>query len=296
MFIVRAVWQSTRLSPAPEVRGKAGGWWYVREAMSGRFRSIAILASVALLAAACEASRGTSQPGGSGFGSTASAAAQASPVPGPTVGRTPVPGFEDWETINPQAVHIALQPAPSGDDAPPVLAMELTGSVLWFNTERGVLFGRDVTGDFRATATVRTAKTSDPATPPGGDGSVQLAGLMAHATGPIENYVFIVLGSIGASTGIETKTTTGGHSIWVQRGPVANGAADLRLCRAGKVFTLAWREPGSSGAWTLQSTFERADLPETLNVGPNIYTDGRPDLTARFEHLSIEQLAVGEDC
>ncbi|HUQ44573.1 MAG TPA: hypothetical protein VM451_09235 [Candidatus Limnocylindria bacterium] len=257
-------------------------------------RSIAILASVALLAGACQTTGPEPTPGLT-LDASPVASASGSDAPEATVGRTAVPGFEDWETINPQAVRISLD-APAADGEEPALTMELIGSRLWFNTERGVLFGKDVTGDFRATATVRTSKRSDADTPPGGDGSIQLAGLMAHATGPIENYVFIVIGSIGQSTGVETKTTTAGHSIWVQRGPITNGAADLRLCRSGRVFTLWWRAAGSSGDWTLQSTFEREDLAETLSVGPNIYTDGAPDITARFEALAIEALQPGEGC
>ena len=259
-------------------------------------RSIAVLASVALLAAACQTTGPEPTPGFSL--ATPAATASGSDAPEATVNRTPIPGFDGWETINPQAVRISLEPG-AGAGNEPALQMELIGSKLWFNADRGVLFGKDVTGDFRATATVRTAKTSAPGTPPGGDGSIQLAGLMAHASGPIENYVFIVIGSIGQSTGVETKTTTAGHSIWVQRGPITDGAADLRVCRKERVFTLWWRAAGGDGDdvdWTLQSTFERGDLPETLSVGPNIYTDGTPDITARFEGLSIEPLQPGEDC
>jgi hypothetical protein len=44
------------------------------------------------------------------------------------------------------------------------------------------------------------------------------------------------------------------------------------------------------------STFQRPDLPDALQVGVNIYTDGVPDITARFEGLAIEPLEDGEDC
>jgi hypothetical protein len=44
------------------------------------------------------------------------------------------------------------------------------------------------------------------------------------------------------------------------------------------------------------STLDRQDLPQTLQVGANIYTDGVPDITARFEGLAIEPLEDGEDC
>ena len=201
---------------------------------------------------------------------------------------TPVPGFEDWQTINPQGVRISVDSAG--------LILNLIGPLLWFNDQRGVLFYRDVTGDFRATARVRTWKPSDPSAPPGGDGSIQLAGLMARTQIPAENYVFIVSGNIGLSTGLETKTTTSSQSIYVQRGLPTGGDAELRLCRVGPTFYLWWRPADSTAAWTHMSTFERRDMPQTLQVGANIYTDGTPDIVARFEHLTVEPLAPGKPC
>jgi hypothetical protein len=213
-------------------------------------------------------------------------------TPGPTgtpaPEETPVPGFEDWQLINPQAVHVSIDGG--------ALVMDLVGPALWFNADKGVLFYREVTGDFRATATVRTAKTSDPSQAPGQDGSVQLAGLMARTEVPAENSVFIVSGSIGASTGLETKTTQSSHSIYIQRGLPTGGDAELRLCRIGSTFLLWWRHVDSSEDWTHMSTLDRQDLPQTLQVGANIYTDGVPDITARFEHLEIEALPNGAGC
>jgi hypothetical protein len=44
------------------------------------------------------------------------------------------------------------------------------------------------------------------------------------------------------------------------------------------------------------STLDRKDMPPTLEVGANIYTDARPDIVARFEHLTIERIAAGAAC
>ena len=202
--------------------------------------------------------------------------------------RTPIPGFEDWQVINPQGVRISVEGG--------ALVLDLIGSLLWFNAERGVLVYRDVTGDFRAIATVRTAKASDPSAAPGQDGTVQLAGLMARTEVPAENNVFIVSGSIGMSTGLETKTTTSGRSIYVQRGLPTGGDAELRVCRIGPTFTMWWRHVDSTEDWALMSTFERRDMPQTLQVGASIYTDAVPDLVARFENLKVERLQPGTDC
>jgi len=208
------------------------------------------------------------------------------PSPAPT--SSPVPGFGDWQLINPQAVHVSVDGG--------ALMLDLVGSALWFNADKGVLFYREVTGDFRATATVRTSKASDPSAPPGQDGTVQLAGLMARTEVPAENYVFIVSGSIGSSTGLETKTTESSRSIYIQRGLPTGGDAELRLCRIGSTFYLWWRHLDSTEDWTHMSTLDRKDMPATLQVGANIYTDGVPDIVARFEGLTIEPLAPGAAC
>lgn len=199
-----------------------------------------------------------------------------------------MPGFEGWQLINPQAVRVTVEDG--------TLVMELTRSVLWFNERRGVLLYRDVTGDFRATATVRTSKASDPSAAPGQDGTVQLAGLMVRAETPDENSMFIVSGSIGKSTGLETKTTESSRSVYIQGGLPTGGDAELRLCRIGWTFLLWWRNVDTDEDWTHMSTFDRKDMPETIEVGANIYTDARPDMVARFEHLTIEPLPLGAGC
>lgn len=255
--------------------------------MPPRRRTLPALAAVvAVLASGCGAAPASTSTAG-----PTTVAATGAPVTPPAsqdAGRTPVPGFEGWEAINPQAVRIAR-------DAE-ALVLELIGPRLWFNTERGVLYYREIEGDFLATATVDTWKTSDPSSPPGRDGTIQLAGLMARTAVPAENYVFIVTGSIGSSTGIETKTTTNSASVWVQKGPGADGDAELRLCRQETTFTLSWRRPGSTDAWTRVSTFERPDLQQRLQVGVNIYTDDVPDISARFSDLVIGPRPQGEDC
>ena len=227
------------------------------------------------------------------------AAAPPSPPtdPGPsTPAGTPIPGFEDWQVINPQAVQITVE-----DGA---LVMHITGALAWSNADRGVLLYREVTGDFRAIATVRTSKAADPLAPPGQDGTNQLAGLMARVGLPAdapndaqaENYVMISTGSIAMSTGLQTKTTTTSQSVTIQRQLPTGGDAELRLCRAGPTFLLSWRHVDSTEAWTRISTFERGDMPQALQVGASIYADAMPDIIARFEDVAITRLAPGEAC
>jgi len=196
-------------------------------------------------------------------------------------------GFDGWSAIKPFSVDIGVDKG--------ALVMTLTHQALWFNADRGVLFSRLVDGDFRITATVRAAKTSAPAAPPGGDGTVQLGGLMARADRTPEDYVFIVVGDDGDGPSIETKSTD--DSVSTYDGPLwTSTAADLRLCRVGSVFSLYKRLPGTSDAWATAVTYDRPDLPGTLQVGANIYSGSAPDLTVRYENLVIEQVSTTLDC
>ena len=227
-------------------------------------------------------------PGSSPEQQSAAATPATTPAATAAPSQTPIPGFAGWQLINPQAVHVSV------DDG--ALVLDLIGSVIWFNADKGVLFSRDVTGDFRATATVRTAKSSDASAAPGQDGSIQLAGLMARTQVPAENSVFIATGSIGNSSGLETKTTESSRSVYFQRGQPTAGDAELRLCRIGSTFLLWWRHVDSNEDWTHMSTFDRKDIPATVQVGANIYTDGVPDIVARFEDLTVEPIPAGGAC
>jgi hypothetical protein len=198
-----------------------------------------------------------------------------------------IPGFEGWQIINARSVQIGATEAG--------LAMTLTRRALWFQDSQGVLFYTDIEGNFRIVATVRTTRTSDSSQTPGGDGTVQLAGLMARAQTAQQNYVFIVVGSDANGLSVETTSTKDNQSTFA--GPDwASGEADLQLCRVGSTFTLWKRVADSGGDWTLAKTYERPDLPDMLQVGANIYSDSPPDITARFDGLTIEPLDAGESC
>jgi hypothetical protein len=67
---------------------------------------------------------------------------------------TSIPGFEDWSMFNPQAVDIKVE---SGS-----LILTLKQHALWFMQQRGVLMYKPVTGNFKITADIHTAKQSDP--------------------------------------------------------------------------------------------------------------------------------------
>jgi hypothetical protein len=175
------------------------------------------------------------------------------------------------------------------------LIVTLKRRALWFMEQRGVLVYKSIDGNFKITADVHTAKHSDPTQPPGGNGSVQLGGLMArNGNGGQENYVFIVVGADSDGLSVETKNTM--ESLSKYNGPAWDSAdAGLRLCRFGKTFNLYKRHVNTNETWTLAASFDRPDLPDSLQVGLNIYTDSAPDLQIRYENVKIEPItSVGE--
>ena len=108
-----------------------------------------------------------------------------------------------------------------------------------------------------------------------------LAGLMVRAprtTTPAtwtpggENWLFITSGvaeDVGQPV-LETKTTRQSVSR-LQLHPVRAGWVQLRVTRRAAAFELASRHDGED--WVVRARFDRPDLPNTLQVGVNAYTD-----------------------
>ncbi len=255
--------------------------------MKSRVRFIGLLL---IMLSACAAPSATSLPvPPSTVTSTPSPVPTAKPTKTEIPTATPIPGFEEWSVINPQSVDIKVQNDGS-------LLLILKRHALWFMQQRGVLLYKPVSGDFKITADVYTAKSSDPSQPPGGDKTVQLGGLMArNGNSGQENYVFIVVGDDGNGLSVETKNTTQGLSKF--DGPYwGSGEAELRLCRIGQAFNLYKRHINANEPWTLATSYDRPDVPETLQVGLNIYTDSSPDLQIHFENIKIESISSKADC
>ena len=152
-----------------------------------------------------------------------------------------------------------------------------------------------MTGDFRVTASVETTRTSSPGDPPGRNGSVEVAGLMARADEARENYVFVVVGSDARGVSVGATSTSNNESrsdntTWPE------AAADLKLCRQGSTFTLQKRGYSTDDDWVTTATYKRPDLPPTLQVGANIYSESPPDIEAAFDSLVVESLDPGEPC
>lgn len=191
-----------------------------------------------------------------------------------------------WQIYRPEAVDLTVQGG--------ALHLAPRPFALWFDRERGPLVYQPVDGDFRATARVRARRRAAPDEPP--DQLVHLGGLMARdPVTPPEDYVFIVVGRDIDDLSVETKTTVAGRSAYTGP-PWPDSDAALRICRLGDTFRL-YKRPIDGGEWILADTFDRPDLPATLQVGAIAYTNSAmPDLTVAFEEIVFAPAAAEADC
>jgi hypothetical protein len=262
-------------------------------------RSCAVAAL--LITAACSddgsegtASTATGASGGAGSGGAAggTGAGAGGTATGLDAFSDPFDGSEldgSWTVFNDAALDATVEDGS--------LRLTMTEPALWFHAGQGTLLHKSVTGDFKVTATVHATKTSAPAEAP--DATIHLGGLMARnpagdeADG-VENYVFIVVGYDENDLSVETKSTVDDSSEYV--GPTWPSAeAELRLCRVGSTFSLYKRAIGDA-AWTEAMSYERPDLPETLQVGPNAYTLGAPDLTVVVDEVVFAEAPDAAAC
>jgi hypothetical protein len=169
--------------------------------------------------------------------------------------------------------------------------------VLWYNASQGVLVYKNVTGDFKATTTVHVRSAYGATTPP--TQSIELGGLMARdpasSMGALgESYVLQVIGfGEQGHLAVEHKSTTNSVSVFDEVPWPAD--AELRLCRTGSTFTMYRRTVGTT-TWTQDSQTARADLPATLQVGPNTYAlQSAPDLVVYFDRFTFESVGGGCD-
>ena len=147
----------------------------------------------------------------------------------------------------------------------------------WYADFHAPFMYREVTGDFVVTARLRADGIG------GGVPTSQwsLAGLMARAPRTVtretwtpngENWVFVTAG-VAEEPGVpvfETKTTVNSRSR-LRLHPAREGWVELRITRVGAAFELATRSDGEP--WVVRDRFDRPDLPATLQVGLNAYTD-----------------------
>jgi hypothetical protein len=162
----------------------------------------------------------------------------------------------------------------------------------WFDANDGVLLYRIITGDCDVRARIRVLNTAGDAPPPP-ESNYRLVVLAAHDPdrSTVLNYAHVGAGSTAqADNRVEWKTTDDSTSTFGDNGvgittPIA---VDVRLVRAGQVFTAYWRDSSgdlsSSTGWTELQVMDRSDnttpvrttaapLPDTLQWGIAVYSN-----------------------
>ena len=191
-----------------------------------------------------------------------------------------------WDLLNPGEASLTVD---GGE-----LAIEPQALTLWFNDSTSIFVSKNISGNFKATAFVRARSLANPGLPPGIQ--FRLGGLMARnpdtTTG--ENYVFLVVGADVNDVSVEHKTTVNSVSTF-DGPPWPDGEGEIRLCRVDCELRLYIRESG--GAWQLQMTYDRPDLPPVVQVGPLAYANGSPgDLRVTYDRVEFAEVASTSGC
>jgi hypothetical protein len=193
-------------------------------------------------------------------------------------------GLDDWSMFNDDLAEMYVEGG--------ALHIEPGEWTVWLNESTATLMHKPVTGDFKVTAAVTARSLQNPDAPP--PAGYRFGGLMARdpGGGP-ENYVFIVLGT-DEDPSVETKTTVDSSSNY--QGPAwPSASGEVRICRVGDTFGMYVREAG--GEWQLSNSFDRADLPNELAVGPIAYNnDATPNLKVSFDFVDFEPVASADEC
>lgn len=158
----------------------------------------------------------------------------------------------------------------------------------WYRDGRGPFLFKTITGNFIATTMVVARNRNQPSQPP--NASFNAGGILARDPASQrgrENWVVVNVGRENGRLGTEVKTTVNSNSqLWTRDG-VATG--EVRMVRLGAQFHLLKRLQGEQ-QWTELTTFNRPDLPETLQVGLmcNGWTNN-PDLLVFFDYIRFDR-------
>ena len=152
-------------------------------------------------------------------------------------------------------------------------------TVSWYESYRGPLAYKPVTGDFAITTHVEVNNRQGSGLP---TSSYSLAGIMVRtppATAQVpENYVFLSLGygdvdhpsHPAPGPHFEVKTTEDGSSD-LQLSSTSALSVDLQIARLGDTVVALYRRPDED--WVVHRVYDRDDFPATLQVGLVAYTD-----------------------
>ena len=189
-----------------------------------------------------------------------------------------------WQFLNEERAAWSLE---SGS-----FMLEPIDNSVWYDGSEGILVWKAVSGDFRVTAPITVDRPSTPGTPP--TQPISFAGLMVRdGITSFESYVAVLLGlDMASEYVIEGKTTE--QSVTMLNGTPALGGAQLRICRIeSDVEVLAH----DTEVWQLLYTYDRPDLPQTLDVGMVAYCDNsNADMRGAFEKIEFARVSDPSDC
>lgn len=204
--------------------------------------------------------------------------------------------LSDWNRINQvegwNADQLAVWDIDNTQDGRMVLAPH---TVVWYNSWRGPLVFKEVTGDFVFTTQVHITDRDDvgnsDADDVPNDSQYSLGGVMIRTPRAIsnpatdwtagsmqndgtnngENYVFLSMGhGTNGNMTFEVKTTRNSSSSLTLT-PVNANTSTLQIARIGNTVLTMLHVPGQD--WVVHRRFSRPDMPQTLQVGLVSYTN-----------------------
>lgn len=167
----------------------------------------------------------------------------------------------------------------------------------WYQDLHGAFLHRLVSGDFRVVTAVTVSSLANPEQGP--SRQYTSAGLMVRdpASAPgSENWVVMNLGFQQDSLATESKNTDDSVSVLQLRPTEGVRAAELAICRVGSTVRVFRRLLGSQ-SWEQDNSYERADLPSTVQVGLMANAWETPaDLLAEFDYIRFDRPGDLQDC
>lgn len=179
---------------------------------------------------------------------------------------------------------------------PGSLTMVPTANNGWFEDDKGPFIFKSVTGNFAVRTKVVAGRSGDANVAP--TQQFNSAGLLARdpasRPGGNENWLMYNVGFQDGRVGSEGKTTvSSGSTLFIVDG---DHRAELVLCRVGSTFVM-YRMNEGANSFEETNRFDRADLPDTLQVGPIANGYGaNPDLVATFDWIRFSVPTAEADC
>ncbi len=217
----------------------------------------------------------------------------------------------DWTPLPSNSVTAALEDIDTSEPGKLVMVPADLSQNGWFGSSVGPFRYKLVTGDFVATSHIVAGNVgvpNDPGVAP--TGTYNSAGFVARdptsASSPSgESWIMYNHGTqvfdatAGHALATESKTTIDSTSVLTLR-PVqseTSNAGELMICRSASLFHM-FRRMDDETSWTLEETYSRPDLPETLQVGLVVNGWTNATLRAQFDYFRIlnDPVTDADDC